>query len=691
MPSSERPSIPLLLGVFLAALIAPLTTAAPRPFSPEDLVTLERLSDPQVSPDGRRVAYVLRSTDMENNRGRTKLWYLDLKSGRSRQLTTHPAGVSNPRWSADGKSLYFLSSRSDLNQVWQLPLDGGEARQVTDLPLDAGILVLSPDGRHLAVSMEVFVDCETLQCTTERLAAQAAEPASGKLFENLFVRHWDTWKDGRRSHLFVLPLTPQGAGTPVDITSGLDADVPSKPFGGPEEITFTPRGEGVVFTARDVGAEEAWSTNFDLFYAPVDGSASPKGLTDNPAWDTQPVFSPDGASLAYLAMERPRFEADRLRIVLRPWRADNTVGAARVLTENWDRSAGGIFFSADGKTIYATAGDVGNVGLFAINTANGMVSKLVGNGHVRSPAVVGDQLIFGRDDLRSPVDLYSVHSDGSHLKRLTEINKAALDGVLFGDYEQFNFAGWNGETVHGYTVKPADFKAGRKYPVAFLIHGGPQGSFDNDFHFRWNPQTYAGAGFAVVMIDFHGSTGYGQAFTDSIRDDWGGKPLEDLQKGLAAAIERNPWLDSDRVCALGASYGGYMVNWIAGNWPDRFRCLVNHDGLFDLRSMYYSTEELWFPEWEFRGTPWQNPNAFKRNNPAEFVGNWKTPMLVVHGADDFRVVETQGLATFTALKRRGIPSQLLYYPDENHWVLKPKNSLQWHQVVAAWLNRWTAE
>jgi dipeptidyl aminopeptidase/acylaminoacyl peptidase len=568
---------------------------------------------------------------------------------------------------------------------------GGEARQVTDLPLDAGNLVLSPKGDRLAVSLEVFPDCEDLKCTTDRLAEKEASPASGRVYDQLFMRHWDTWKDGRRSHLFALDLAEgPKAKNPRDITAGLDADVPSKPFGGPEEITFTPDGSGLIFTARMAGAEEPWSTNFDLYHAPASGDAAPRKLTDNPAWDTQPVFSPDGSTLAYVAMERPGYEADRLRIVLRSWKADGTVGPARVLTEGWDRSAGGILFGADGKTLYTTAGDVGEVALFAIDAKSGKVKRLVAGGHVRSPGLAGDRLIFGRDDLQSPVDLYSTDLKGGDLRRLTEVNAETLEGIAFGDYEQFSFPGWNDETVHGYAVKPANFEPGKKYPVAFLIHGGPQGSFDNDFHYRWNPQTYAGAGYGAVMIDFHGSSGYGQDFQDAIRGDWGGKPLEDLQKGLAAALERYPWLDGERVCALGASYGGYMINWIAGNWSDRFRCLVNHDGLFDTRSMYYATEELWFPEWDFEGTPTSNPEGYARFNPARFVENWQTPMLVVHGALDYRVVETQGFAAFTALKRRGIDARFLYFPDENHWVLKPQNSLQWHHEVLRWLDQYTA-
>ena len=361
-----------------------------------------------------------------------------------------------------------------------------------------------------------------------------------------------------------------------------------------------------------------------------------------------------------------------------------------MLTESWDRSPGGIGFSPDGKTIYATAGDVGEVKLWAIDVTTGVDRPLVGGGHVRSPAVAGDRLVYAKDHLQSPVDLYTAALDGSDERRLTEVNGDRLAAIRFGDYEQFSFAGWNLEPVYGYLVKPVDFDPAKRYPLAFLIHGGPQGSFDNDFHYRWNPQTYAGAGYAVVTIDFHGSTGYGQDFTDSITGDWGGKPLEDLQKGLAHVLERNPWIDGDRVCALGASYGGYMVNWIAGNWPDRFRCLVNHDGVFDMRSMYFATEELWFPEWEHGGPYWTNPEGHEKHNPALHVDKWKTPMLVVHGANDYRIPESQGLAAFTALQRQGIPSRLLFYPDENHWVLKPNNSIQWHQEVLGWLDQWLA-
>jgi len=466
----------------------------------------------------------------------------------------------------------------------------------------------------------------------------------------------------------------------------MDADCPSKPFGGAEDYTFTPDGAGLVLTARDAGREEAWSTNFDLYLASAAGGSAPRNLTaENKAWDTGPVFSPDGKTLAYRAMSRPGYEADRYRVVLRPW----PDGSAQVLTESWDRSPNDLAWSNDGRTLYATADNVGQTSLFGIDVADGMVRTLVGAGHVASPVAGRDRVVFALDHLRSPAELHTVRPDGSGLQAITRVNAERLAGIAFGDTEQITFKGANDETVYAWIVKPVGFEPSKKYPVAFLVHGGPQGSFSNNFHYRWNAQIYAAAGYAAMMVDFHGSTGYGQRFTDAINGDWGGKPLVDLQKGLDAALARFPWMDGDRSCALGASYGGFMINWIAGNWPDRFRCLVNHDGNLDERFAYFATEELWFPEWEHGGTPWDHPEGYSKHNPIDHVARWKTPMLVVHGGRDYRVVYTEGLGTFTALQRRGIPSRLLYFPDENHWVLKPANSVLWHETVLGWLAEWT--
>jgi dipeptidyl aminopeptidase/acylaminoacyl peptidase len=673
--------------ILAGALSVPAQAPAlpdPHPFTVDDLVAMERLSDPQPSPDGQRIAFTASALDLDKNRRRTDLWVVGMDGTGVRRLTTHEAGDSNPRWSADGRFLYFLSMRSGSSQVHRIPVEGGEAEQVTSEPLDVAALLLSPDGSRLAYAMEVFPDCDTPKCTRERLDAAAARKASGRLYDRLFIRHWDTWASGTRNHWFVRPTA---GGPAVDVMRGMDADSPGKPFGGPEEAAFSRDGDTLVFAARDAGREEAWSTNLDLFAVPSDGSARPRSLTrDNPATDTCPAFSPDGKTLAWLAMERPGFEADRQRIMLRRW----PEGPVRVLTPAWDRSPDGIAWSGDGKALLATAHDLGNTALFAVDAGTGQARTLVEKGTAKAATAAGGRAVFTHETLTRPAEIATVAVDGADFRLLTARNADRVARLRLGTPEQFSFKGAGGDQVYAWVVRPADFDPAKKYPVAFLIHGGPQGSFGDDFHYRWNPQVYAAAGYATVAVDFHGSIGYGQAFTDVIRKDWGGKPLEDLQKGLAAALARYPWMDGERVAGLGASYGGWMVNLIQGRWPDRFRCLVSHDGNLDERMAYYATDELWFPEWEHGGTPWQNPAAY-REAPIEFVDRWKTPMLVIHGGLDFRVVDTQGMATFTALQRRGIPSRFLHFPNENHWVLKPVNSILWHRTVLNWLDHWLKE
>jgi dipeptidyl aminopeptidase/acylaminoacyl peptidase len=684
----------------LAAAPATAAAAAPHPFGAIDMQQMLRITEPQASPRGDLVAFVVRTSDFAANGGKLDLWLAAADGSGARPLTTGGAGAGNPRWSPDGGSLYFLSTRSGSSQIWRfspVPAAAGAAGatttapaplQVTHLPVDVANFLLSPDGRRAAVAADVFPDCPTLACTHDRLETQQKSTVKARLYPEGggFVRHWDVWEDGTRSHLFVVALAGDAAGEPVDLMRGMVADAPSKPFGGTEEYAFAPDGRSLVFTARDAGRQEPWSTNFDLYQVPVDGSRLPADLTAaNPAWDTYPAFSPDGKTLAYAAMSRPGYESDRFHIVLR----DLASGRERRLAEEWDRSAGPLLFSADGRTLFTTASDVGQQPLFAIDVASGRVRKLVASGHVEPPAPAGaDRLVFTVDSLRSPAEIYTVRRDGSGLVQVTHLNRERLAAVQLGEPEQFHFAGAGGDTVYGWVVKPAGFEPGKRYPIAFIIHGGPQVSLENHFHYRWNLEVYAGAGYGVVAIDFHGSPGYGQAFTDSINKDSGGKPLVDLQLGLAAAVERHPWLDGDRACALGASFGGFMTNWIAGNWPDRFRCLVTHDGVFDQRMMYYATEELWFPEWEMGGPYWQNPDTYEKWNPVRFVDRWRTPMLIIHGDLDYRIPVTQGLGAFTALQRRGIPSEFLHLAAENHWVLKPADSLLWHQTVLSWLARW---
>lgn len=670
----------------------PATAAAPRGFEIRDLVALDRVSDPQVSPDGKQIAFQLRETDIDGNRGINSIWLVPADgSAPARRLTAKGVSSSVPRWSHDGRALYFVSARGgNTPQLWRMPIDGGEPVQATRFALPVGTYALSPDGRHLAVAFDVFIDCAAdLDCTKKKLDERGASKQTGQHYDQLFVRHWDTWKNGTRSQLFMARLDAEGvAGEQLTwISRGITGDVPPKPFGGDGEWAFSPQGDRIVFAARTADRSEAWSTNLDLFLAPVDGSREPENLTRaNEATDTAPVFSPDGRTLYHLAMKRPKFEADREWIIAR----NLETGAAREIAPEWDRSPGALMVSRDGRTLYAIAQSMGQRPLFAIEVASGKVRDLTGQGNVIGASVAGDTIAFVEDSLAGPAQLFSFAARGGKERRLTDFNRERLAHVRLGDFEQFSLAGANGATVYGYIVKPWNLQPGQRVPVAYLVHGGPQGSMANAWHYRWNAQTYAGAGFAAIMIDFHGSTGYGQAFTDSISGDWGGKPLEDLKLGMAAAAAKYPFIDAGRACALGGSYGGYMISWIAGNWPDGFRCLVNHAGVFDTRAMGYMTEELWFTEWEFGSTVYNDPTLYEKWNPANHVANWKTPMLVIHGELDFRVPYTQGIAAFTAAQRRGIPSEYLHFADENHWILKPHNSIQWHDTVKAWLKRWTA-
>ena len=668
-----------------AAGQSPAAQGAGQPFTVEDLVRLKRLSDPEVSPDGRYVAYVLRETDMEANKGRNSLWLLDLtqKNAPPLRLTNNPANDTSPRWAPDSRTVYFLSSRGGSSQVWRIRVEGGEATRVTNYPLDVETLKISPRGDALALSMEVLPGCGELRCTKDKLDARAKDKATGRLYDKLFIRHWDTWSDGTRSHLFVARLGTDGtAEAAVDLSKALDADVPSKPSGGDEDFDFSPDGATLVFSARIAGRTEPLSTNFDLFQVPVDASSDPRDLTaNNPAWDAQPVFLKNG-DLAWLAMDRPGFEADRFHVMLK----DARTGTVRALTQSWDRSVMRLGVLSDGHTLLATTSDVGQTALYAIDVGTGKPRKLVGTGEVMAYSAAKDQVVYALAGLGVPADLFAIPAKGGSARQLTHVNESALAQRHMSEYEQFSFKGWNDETVYGYVVKPYGFEPGKRYPIAFVVHGGPQSSLQNEWTYRWNAEALAGGGYAVVLIDFHGSPGYGQAFTDSISTDWGGKPLVDLQKGLAAAIAQYNWLDGERACALGASYGGFMMNWIEGNWPDRFRCIVNHDGVFDQRMMYYSTEELWFAEWENGGVQYEHPENFEKFNPVDFVSRWHTPMLVIHSEQDFRIPYSQGIGAFTALQRRNIESQLLEFPDENHWVLKPANSVLWYHTVMGWLD-----
>ncbi len=680
----------VLATLLVAALAGPAAAAPTRGLTIDDMLAMQRVAEPAVAPDGDRVVFAVRDTDLTANRGRWDLYLTSVSGRRATRLTSHPDNDTSPRWSPDGRHVYFLSSRGGSSQVWRIAAAGGEAEPVTALPIDVAGFEVFPDGQRLLLAADVWPEATSLADSAARDKAYAARPSSALAYDQLLFRHWDTWEDGKYSHLLV--WTPPALGGKADdardLTPGQRTDSPTHPFGGMEEVDISPDGKTVAFLARVGGREVAWTTNTDVFLVPADGRGKPVALTAaNRAYDLNPTFAPDGKSLAVLAMARPGYEADRTRVVV----YDLASKKPRVVTEAWDRSPASITWSADGKTIFTSADHLGHHALFAVDVAAGKVTPLVTQGSNADPRLAGAGLVFVRDGFTLPAELFYLPAAGGKPLQLTDLNGARAKAITWGHTEQYTFKGAHGDTVYGYVAHPAGHApASRaKVPVAVLIHGGPQGSFGDHFHYRWNPQVFAGAGFGVVIIDFHGSTGYGQAFTDAIRGDWGGAPYQDIMAGVDAALARYPWLDGTRVAALGASYGGYMINWINGQ-TDRFRALVCHDGNLDEELAYYQTEELWFPEWEHGGVPWDKPDGYRKHNPIDHVAKWKTPTLVIHGGLDYRVVDTGGMATFTALQRRGIPSRLLYFPDENHWVLRPNNSKRWHDEVIGWIKTWTA-
>ncbi|MDZ4308498.1 S9 family peptidase [Allopontixanthobacter sp.] len=709
MKSGLKPLFaPIALALSLAAAPTSATGQAAG-MSAQDLVTMPRVGGPSTSPDGRFAVYPVTLTDPDTYERSTSHFILDLADPAASPMPLDLGGeASDVRFGAGGY-LYFLSSRAapgsaadagdSKSQIWRVAVQNGRPTgapsQVSTLEADIAGYSVSPDGTKLLVFGDVLRSCPTFGCADAK-GSHLPGPGTGRLYEGDvgFVRHWDQWETpGIYSRAFVFPIVEgrlYGDGAAVDGPAGegaLIGDTPTKPFGGTEDLAWAPDSSAVYFAARKANADEPVSTNVDIYRSDLSGQAPVNLTAANTAFDTLPAPSPDGKYLAYAAMERPGYEADRLVVQLR----DLDTGETRAVTSAWDRSAGSIAWTPDSRYLVVTAQDVLDTPAFRIDPRDGTVTRLTlspgREGHIGNVAPLPDgALLFTRDTIESPAEIYLAPDDapGRQLTSHTAVALAELQPVTT---RRFSFAGANGDTVWGQITKPAG--TDEKLPAILYVHGGPQGSFNDSWSSRWNPRVVASQGYAVVSVDFHGSTGYGQAFTGAITRDWGGKPLEDLQKGLAAAVELDRQIDGGNACAMGASYGGYMMNWIAGKWPDRFKCLIQHDGVFDQRAMYYETEELWFIEWEHGGKAYfEAPEEFEKWNPVNYVNNWQTPMLVITGEKDFRIPYTQGIASFTALQRKGIPSQLLVFPDENHWVLKPKNSLQWHSTVFGWLDRW---
>lgn len=650
----------------------------------EQLAMMERVSDPRLSPDGKQVLYGVRTTDWAGNRGVNSVWLVDVAGGEARRLPISDGGASSGRWSADGQSIYFLSPRGGSSQVWRADRDGQAAVQVTRSPIDVTAFRVSPDGKALMLAMAVFVDCPTLECTRDRAAERSRDGVIA--YDALPLRPWDSWNDGRRSHLFVQDLDGSGlaSGAPRDLLTGLDLDVPSRPLGSEDEFVLTPDGRTVIYAANHHGKAQALTYNTDLFALSLAGGQPVNLTASNLAPDGSPTVSPDGRRLAWLANRRDRMSGDQAVVMI----SDVDGSNARALTPNWDRGPGQLRWRPDGRALYATAAENGQQKLFEIDARTGAVAALTDEGTAAAYDAVGQILVWAGEGFSRPTDLW-LRSGGAP-RQLTRHNAEALRDLDLPKPELFTFAGWNGESVQGWVFKPAGYVEGRKYPVAYLIHGGPKSPWTDGWSYRWNPQTYTGAGYAVVMVNFHGSPGWGQAFTDSINDHWGDRPLEDLQKGWAHALSAYPFLDGSRACALGASYGGYMVNLIAGRWNEPWRCLVNHAGVFNVNQLMNAMDAAVFYT-EFGANSWERPELYARFSPETYVGNWTKPMLVLHGSKDFRVPMEQGLATFSALQKRGVESRFVHVPEANHWVLRPRDWVEWQGEILDWTATYTAE
>ncbi|MEY3633641.1 MAG: hypothetical protein RLZZ61_51 [Pseudomonadota bacterium] len=674
-----------LLGTSAISLGILSTDAMARPMTETDLVMMKRLSAVTASPDGQMIAYQVRETDLAANKGKTDLYVLRLGTAGVQPVmfaSTPDKNEHDPAFSPDGKSIYYISNQSGSDQIWRYDIALATATQASNFKADVSGFKISPNGQTFAVWGDIARDCMEFGCGTDGDTSKPG-PGTGRVYDQLMVRHWDQWETpGNYSRVFTVALGADGklSSSAAAMDGALVGDAPTKPFGGGEEINWSADSSAVLFTLRDADAHEAKSTNLDIYRSAL-GKAKPVNLTaDNAGMDTTPVASPDGKYLAWTSMARATYEADRLVVKL----MDLKSGKVTALTDKWDHSVGSLAWAADSKSLLVTAQDVLETPLFRVDL-KGKVTRLTERGSIAEAVPLKNGgVVYAINSIAGPSDLVHMDAKG-RTTRLTNVNadtRATLDPV---NYQQFNFTGANGDQVYGQIVKPQGTTG--KLPVLLLVHGGPQGTFNNNWSYRWNPAVMAAQGYAVVSIDFHGSTGYGQKFTDSINKNWGGWPLEDLQKGMDAVGKIDAQLDTANACALGGSYGGYMMNWISGNWPDRFKCLVNHAGIFDLRAMAYETEELWFDQWD-NGGPWTTRSDAEKWNPVNHVSKWKTPTLVIHGEKDYRIPYSQSLAAFTALQQQGVESKLLVFPDENHWVLKPKNSIQWHRTVFDWVGKY---
>jgi dipeptidyl aminopeptidase/acylaminoacyl peptidase len=670
--------------VAAAAIFLCLTAAGAQTgskFTIEDLLKVQRVGDPQLSPDGQWVVFSIAVPNLALNKSVTQIYLVSANGGDPRQLTTGDRSSSSARWSPDGKQIAFISSREGSPQIWTMDVKSGDTKKVSDISTGAADPVWSPNGQWIAFASDIHPECTTDDCNKQLDQKMDESKVKAKIATRLLYRHWTSWKEGRRTHVFVVSTS---GGTARDLTPG-DFDAPPFSLGGPADYAFSPDSGELAF-ARNTDKVEATSTNADIFLVPVTGGEAKRITGNNHGADLSPQYSPDGRYIAYRSQVTPGFESDRWRLML----YDRKTGTARSVTEKQDSLVQGFTFSRDGKTIFFVSDTLGVQPIFSLDIASGSIRKVVTEGFNDDVNVSADgrTLVFSRNNSTHPTEIYRANVDGTSIKPLTGTNDRQLAPFNLKPVEAVQWTGAAGATVHGWVVKPTNFDPAKKWPLVVLIHGGPQGAWEDNWGYRWNPQVFANAGYVVFMPNPRGSTGYGQKFTDEISGDWGGKAYVDIMNGVASVISSNSYIDKQRIGAAGASYGGYMVNWILGHNNDprfKFSVLVSHDGVFNITGMFGSTEELWFPLWEFKGTPWDNPELYNKWSPHMFVKNFKTPTLVIHSDLDYRLPLTEGLQLFTALQMQGVDSKLLVFPDEGHWVLKPQNSQLWYHTVLDWL------
>jgi dipeptidyl aminopeptidase/acylaminoacyl peptidase len=706
----------------LAQTPGPGISSGKHPFTFEDMMKLKRVGAPVPSPDGKWVVFDAEDVDLEANTKISHLWIVPAQGGESRRLNPTPNHEERPRFSPDGKRLIWTSKATDPTQIWMCDFDSGSGvlvgkpRQVTTISTGADGAIWSPDGKNIVFVSAVYPDCKDDACSKQRDDELKKSNVKAKIFTRLFYRHWSAYTEFKRSHLFVVSadanrgadilsagtagVSPAGSETPDkmsgsptagtaaprDLTPG-DHDVPPFHLGGQDMYVISPDGQEVAYTSN-IDEVEATSTNNEIFILPMAGG-TPRKISTSPGSDSTPLYSPDGKYLAWRSQARAGFESDKWRLLVLDRQSGQTHEVAKTLAESigsfsWTPDPGEIVFTAEKRgtsPIFATSVDP-KADWTTIADSDGL--------HADDLVFSSGFLYFTRMSAEAPNEIWRLDlSTGKDTEPIivTHMNDALLSQIDVQPLESFTFKGANDEEVQGFMVKPPGFDPNKKYPLKFLIHGGPQGAWGNSWTYRWNAELFAANGYVVVMINFHGSTGYGQKFTDSISGDWGGKPYVDLMKGLDYLEKTYPFIDKNREAALGASYGGYMANWLLGH-TDRFKCIVSHDGTFNTESAYGTTEELWFPEWEFKGPPWKQRELYRKFSPHLFADKFKTPTLVVHGQNDYRLDVSEGFQLFTTLQRLKVPSKMLYFPDEGHWVLKPQNSRLWYKTVNDWVDQW---